>query len=774
MQFLSRLIRVFIPAAAFCMLSCLLFGCGQAFSPTAPPTNSFVQAGTMKGIVHGGNQPIFGATVSLYAAGTSGYGSTGVLYAQTASNYDYDGSFSFIQTTGTSPTGPPSTISNTYACPTGSTTNPDPQMYIIASGGETQGAGNGANTAAVFAVAIGKCSTASSVYVDMNEVTSTATMAALQQYFNPSTESFGYPSTTQAVLGFANGVATIANMVNIASGSTLGSTTLAATPLGSTNSITVTVTSEANKINLVANILAACVNNTSNTATPCNTLFIDALPPTAAFTSQPSQTFTSITTSTEDTLQALYFMMTNPDSGGTQAKMSALFSLPSGYTPFQPAYSTAPTDWTIGIYYSSANTCTNSAGNTATSKFLNGVNNPTVDASGNIWSANIGTSGNLFEISPTGTPLTCGLGTLADAAVAVTIDPNGYVWVASNTTVSSKYHLYKWNPTSGALDSTWPAGTASLLAMVADGNNNILYTASTNTSTFDTTSGSLNEFAGAGAVGASPTSITTQQISSLYSNPEWLAVDSNDRAWIAVSHIGTPTSEAVFDVFPSNLTSGTTYKAGTSNGSYTGFETANVATAISGGMGTYSPYGVAIGATTVDTANGAGSGNNKGSYQWQLFTPGAAGSESTAGTATAQDTAQEIGGLASPRGVAVDGAGNVFAASATAATGNYVTGGTVAGMTASADFNISEISSTGVAISSSANSGYGDITGGFQKDLSILPSGPRGVTVDPTGNVWVGLNTSTGTGILELVGLGVPTVTPLSVAAENDKLGQMP
>ena len=41
---------------------------------------------------------------------------------------------------------------------------------------------------------------------------------------------------------------------------------------------------------------------------------------------------------------------------------------------------------------------------------------------------------------------------------------------------------------------------------------------------------------------------------------------------------------AFYDVFPSNNTTGSTYKAGTSNGSYTGFETANVAT-----TNTYSP-----------------------------------------------------------------------------------------------------------------------------------------------------------------------------------------
>jgi hypothetical protein len=64
-----------------------------------------------------------------------------------------------------------------------------------------------------------------------------------------------------------------------------------------------------------------------------------------------------------------------------------------------------------------------------------------IDASGNVWGVTAdsvtssggtptGTTGNLIEISPTGTPLTCGLGTLASATGSAAIDPNGRVWVA--------------------------------------------------------------------------------------------------------------------------------------------------------------------------------------------------------------------------------------------------------------------------------------------------------------------------------------------------------
>ena len=770
---MSRIFIVLRSLASIAVLCCLtpfLIGCGQALYPTAPAMNSFATAGIMSGHVHGGNQPVSNSTVQLYAAGTTGYGSAGTLYATTTSLADGYGSFSFIQTTpATPPTGPISPTTNTYACPTGSTTNSNPQMYLIAKGGNTQGTGSGANSAAAFAVALGPCSGIGSLFVDINEVTSVGTMAALQQYFNPVNESFGYPNTTQATLGFGNGVNTIANLVNIATGAAVTSTTHPATPLGASNSVTVTATPEVNMINLVANILAVCVNTTSNTSSGCATLFADAVPPTAAFTSQPTQTFTSITASTEDTLQALYFMMTDPTSGGAPTgsgtNMLALFNSASTQPPFLPVYATAPTDWTIAINYTSTSTCTlkTGAGTTSTNKFLNGVNNPNVDANGDIWWATTASAGGLYQISPIGVPLSCGLGTVAGATSGLTIDSAGYIWTTSSTLASSNYHAYKWNPSTGLLDTTWPLSTTNIPeAVTADGSGDIFYTATPSNATFSTTTGSVNELEGAGVAGASV--ITPTQIAVVYSSPLFTQVDSSGRVWTAITQVGTPTSQALFDTYPSNNTSGTTYLAAASSftvgaTTYTGYESANVEDTY-----TYSPYGLAVSATTIDTGNGAGSGSSGYSYDWEFFTPG-----STPGTATTTHTGRSVGGLVSPRAIAVDGAGNVFGASNTAATGNYVTGATSSGL-----FCVAAVSSTGVAIAATSTPSYGDNSGGFQKPATMLPVGPRGVAVDPTGNVWIGQNSSTATSVMELVGVGVPLVTPLSTAAGNGALGTMP
>ncbi|MDE1161339.1 MAG: hypothetical protein PW792_05255 [Acidobacteriaceae bacterium] len=767
--------RLLVPATALTLS--LLAGCSTGLSPTVSGGNSFVQGGAMSGNVHGGNQPIIGATVTLYAAGTSGYGSTATAYAVTTSAAP-SGNFAFTQLTpGSSPTsGPVTPLTSSYTCPTGNTADSDPQMYLVARGGETQGVGNGTNSAAAFVIALGKCSTVASLLVNMNEVTSVATMAGLQQYFNPATESFGYPNTAQAATGFANGVAAISNLANIATGAAVTSNTSTATPDGSSSNITVTITPETTKVNLLANILAACVNNTSNAASACTTLFASAVPPVASFTSQPMQDFSTITAENEDTVQALYFMLTNPSSGQSATNMNALFDLPTGVAPFQPTYSTAPTDWTVGVFYSSTNTCTlkSGAGTTSTAKFLNGVNNPTIDANGNVWGANIATAGNLFEISSTGTPLTCGLGGAAPIATGLTIDPAGYVWVASGSKVDSNYNLLKWSPTASTLDSTWiTSSTAAPQAIVADGHGNIFYSASTSPTTFSTTAGSVNELAGAGVAGSTPTNISTQQIATVFSLPTFMAVDSSDNLWVAIVHVGTPSAEGFFQIYPSNDTTAATYASGTSDGTHAGFETSNIATLSANLTGStptiYNPYGVAVGPNgIIYSANGAGSGSAGNSYRWSTVTPTAA----TPGQATASVSAVGFGGILSTRGVAVDGAGNQWEGNTTAATGNWVSGATTSGL-----FSVSEVSAAGDALSptsASGTGGYGVSTGGFQKPATLLPLGVRGLAVDPTGNVWIGQNSSTGTGILELVGAGVPLVTPLSVGAANGTLGMKP
>ena len=62
------------------------------------------------------------------------------------------------------------------------------------------------------------------------------------------------------------------------------------------------------------------------------------------------------------------------------------------------------------MLYSSSSKCTLVSGDgttNTTQTFLGGINDPAIDSSGNLWADAVGSNGGLFEISPTGTPLTC-------------------------------------------------------------------------------------------------------------------------------------------------------------------------------------------------------------------------------------------------------------------------------------------------------------------------------------------------------------------------------
>jgi DNA-binding beta-propeller fold protein YncE len=108
----------------------------------------------------------------------------------------------------------------------------------------------------------------------------------------------------------------------------------------------------------------------------------------------------------------------------------------------------------------------------------------------------------------------------------------------------------------------------------------------------------------------------------------------------------------------------------------------------------------------------------------------------------------------SPHYLAVDGAGNIWVANKDASSS---IGGTV-----------SELSSTGAILSATAGEvGYAHLG---------LSAG-EGIAVDPSGNVWIADNTTSGTAaysVFELVGAAAPTVTPISLALKNSAVAKKP
>lgn len=466
------------------LVAMLPVGCSNMTSTATQSATATPQA-RIKGRVHGGNQPVSGATVTVYYAGQSGYGSAGTVGTSTTTANDGFGSFSF-----------------TVTCP--SQPN-DPLVYLVATGGNTLNNGSSSNnSAAQFLAAVAPCQQInSSTFVDMSEVTTVATMAALQQYFNPATERFGVDGILLGYNAMRNAFGTIPNLVDTTAGTAVTTLTKTATVGGS--SLSVTVTPETAKINTLANIISACINNNANgDATACTTLESNATPPAAARTSQPNGTFAAA----PDLLTALYYTLTNPTNGGT-SHMNAIFAVapPTG-APYQPTLSSAPTDWTIGVTYSSTSNCANGGG------FLNFPYDLKLDASGNVWIDNgAATNGNLAQVRFDGTPLVCV--PAASTSRGSTIDDQGNIWVGSFST----NNIYRYNPSTGATLTYTTA--APVVALTADGSNNVFF------STYAGTA--LYEIVG-GATAVTPTAPVLIS-SAMGSAPAQIMVDASGTIW---------------------------------------------------------------------------------------------------------------------------------------------------------------------------------------------------------------------------------------------------
>ena len=102
-----------VVAGAACAV--MLAGCGM--KPVGPVTTT---ASGAKGLVQGGQQPVSGATVQLYAVGTGGYGSASRGLLSTPVLTNASGGFS---------------INQSYTCNSGDL------IYLAATGGNPGGRG---------------------------------------------------------------------------------------------------------------------------------------------------------------------------------------------------------------------------------------------------------------------------------------------------------------------------------------------------------------------------------------------------------------------------------------------------------------------------------------------------------------------------------------------------------------------------------------------------------------------------------------------------------
>ncbi|MDB5974944.1 MAG: 6-phosphogluconolactonase, cycloisomerase 2 family [Nevskia sp.] len=358
-----------------------LAACGGSGSGAEEGHATPAHVTSLGGTVYGGRQPIAGSAVILYAAGlNAGDGATEI--ARTTTN-----------------------AGGTFNVTTFTSTPADGQLiYVVVQGGDAGGGGsNDAIGLMTVAGAYGAASFPATVNID--ELTTVAATAVLQQQISfPACSTLagntGAPTDHCVAIGGDAGLgprgATLANLVNVVNGQPAAFLGAAAngTPLNLT----------LRKLNTLADLLASCVNSLGGVpgdGSTCGKLF-DATGPAT------------------DTLVAAFQIASSPVVNARGAALYSLLGIPLVYGP---PVSGAPDNWTVGgqrfSYVANANS--------------NDVSAYLVD-----------TAGGVLKAVP-GSPFAAG-----NSPRAITVDPSGrfaYVANMNDNSVSA----YTIDPGTGTL-----------------------------------------------------------------------------------------------------------------------------------------------------------------------------------------------------------------------------------------------------------------------------------------------------------------------------------
>jgi hypothetical protein len=308
----------------------------------------------------GGQQPLTGTVIKLYAVGSLGNGSPATDLLGTGSNgpatsvsSGSDGSFN---------------ITGDYTCPVLAPSTP---VYLTATGGNPGLVSGTDNTAIALVAALGPCdqllANAATTYITINEATTAAAAWALSP-FATSLTSIG--STGTNLTGITNAIATANQLADPTTGLSPGSST----PPGAIM--------ESAKLYSLADILASCVNSNGKD-TACSTLFSDVTPTDG--------------TPPTDTFSAALSVVKNPGNNVTN-----IFKNHVGSTPPFAALSSAPSDWTMSIGYDPkdptfAQECPLEYGVYGCAS----IGQVAIDSNGNVWTGNSA----LFGFSHQGVPI---------------------------------------------------------------------------------------------------------------------------------------------------------------------------------------------------------------------------------------------------------------------------------------------------------------------------------------------------------------------------------
>jgi sugar lactone lactonase YvrE len=464
---------------------------------TLTPTITPTPKPEFQGVVYSGNNPVSGASVTVWTPGTSGYG-TGATLA-TAATTAANGSFN----------------SGIFSCAS------TDRLYVTAQGGN---AGGGNNSSLMMMMSLPPCETigfGGSTFT-MNEQTTVGTVYALSQFMSTTSPgAVGAPFTNAA--GIADASVTAADLVS----------------------------AQPKTLNSLANALAAC-NQTNGSSAACTELFDCAMPGAVL----SSGGCTGGTGSITDTLSAALSIARNPAG----VSVAGINDVASKSTAYKPVLTSAPNDWSMQLNFgpigsnfnepfdvaidSSSNVwVTNQNGSSVTvlnndGSFVGNFNNSApsgadfqepqdvaIDSSGRAWIANSVSS----SFSPTITALN-NVGTLfgsfAPAGAnfnfpsGVAIDNSGHVWVTNNAADT----VVALNNNGTLYGSFAPNGSnfAGPIGVAIDSSSHVWVANETlNTVTALNNDGSLfGNFTNSAPSGAN------------FNEPTWVAIDGSGQVWV--------------------------------------------------------------------------------------------------------------------------------------------------------------------------------------------------------------------------------------------------
>ncbi len=451
-----KLCNASLALALLAVPAVLLTGCATDAASTAAAT---APGTALTGRVFGGQQPVSGAAISLYAVGTTGLGSAPTSLLTFPVNTNASGAFS---------------ITADYTCPSATT-----QVYIVARGGNPGLTAGMTNPALVMMAPLGDCGNLSpSTFITINEVTTAASAWALAQFAPATASGAAFGATATNATGIRNAFLVANNLVNVATGLAVGA------------SLPTAATLESAKLYTLADVLAVCIN--SNGGSACNPLF-----------SAATQGFTPT-----NTLDAALNIVRNPG-----LNVAAVYNANNAQGPFQPTLTTVPNDWTMSITYTGGGLYAptalgiDSTGSIWAANYFGGVASKlsasgipasangfadsnlyesyglAIDTADNAWitveetsgSVNSG-DGSITKFSSTGTLLS-GSGYTAGGIYypyAIAADSNGQMWVADFGRSSATLLANDGTSASGTAGYT-PTGLSFPTSVALDGSHNAFF-----------------------------------------------------------------------------------------------------------------------------------------------------------------------------------------------------------------------------------------------------------------------------------------------------------